>query len=494
MTRFFPIRLRLPSFARVAAVLSLLGAAIVCFVAGAAVMHFGLFSSDFLRKAFSGGETWLAQPGTPSEPPDGGASQAWVVVNKPEAIYQGLTLYTNTHAAEARLIDLDGHTVHQWKMPSARPWPKAAQVRDPAPGDLLHWERCHVYPNGDVLVLCCCGTDSPYGYGLAKLDKDSNLLWGYSANAHHDVTVADDGRIYVLTDRAGANAPSGVAGIPAKYIADFLVILSPEGKELDTIPILEAFRDSPYFLTLLTAQSGMPSPFPTPGMPGGPGGPGFPPQPPGPGGPPKGAFSPPGFLTKGNPAAPMADDVLHANSVKVLSQTLAPKFSLFKPGQVLLSLRSSSVLAIVDPETHNVTWAARGIWQYQHDAQFLDNGKLLLFDNFGSAHGVRVIEYDPLTQSLSCPFGAEKGTSFVSGFRGTVQRLPNGNTLIVNAVDCKLMEVTAAREIVWQYSCPAPTLPPNQKTPSDPLNLTGAWRYGPTELKFLKGGTHVQAN
>src|SRR5438045_2310179 len=57
---------------------------------------------------------------------------------------------------------------------------------------------CRPYPNGDLLVVFHGLEKMTHGYGLAKLDKDSNVLWKYAANAHHDVDVGEDGTVYAL--------------------------------------------------------------------------------------------------------------------------------------------------------------------------------------------------------------------------------------------------------------------------------------------------------
>ncbi len=50
--------------------------------------------------------------------------------------------------------------------------------------------------NGDLLAII------EGAYSLIKLDKDSNILWVFDENTHHDLSVAPDGRIYVLTREA----------------------------------------------------------------------------------------------------------------------------------------------------------------------------------------------------------------------------------------------------------------------------------------------------
>jgi hypothetical protein len=125
-----------------------------------------------------------------------------------------------------------------------------------------------------------------------------------------------------------------------------------------------------------------------------------------------------------------------------------------------------------------VVWAARGIWQTQHDADFLSNGRILLYDNSGSRHETRVLEYDPVTQAVPWAYSGENGGQFRAGSRGTVQRLPNGNTLIADPDNWLVLEVTPDREVVWEDRCD--------------LIITSARRYGPDELTFLKGAARAR--
>jgi hypothetical protein len=128
-----------------------------------------------------------------------------------------------------------------------------------------------------------------------------------------------------------------------------------------------------------------------------------------------------------------------------------------------------------DPDSGKVVWAARGPWHAQHDPSFRDNRHLLLFDNLGSPAGSRVLEYDLRTHAFPWSYPGETGTPFFSRIRGMCQRLPNGNTLIVNSDGGEVFEVTPAREDVWSCSCGR-------------VDLNSARRNTPDHLPFLKGG------
>jgi hypothetical protein len=446
LTRLLGLRIRLPLPAahQVVACLSVLGLLALSFMAGAAVMHFRLPSSGFFDKAFTGAKAWHER-GRPDDPAFGGPgdpAREGVLLDTPGKAFDGFTLYTTTAGPRARLVDMRGKLLHQWELPFRKAWPRPPHVRDPLPDEQVHWFRCHLYPNGDLLALYHAAGDTPYGYGLVKLDRHSNLLWAYAGNAHHDLDVAEDGTIYTLAHRIVREPPRGLEFLPGPLIVDSLVVLSPGGRELDSVPILEAFRDSPYALLLFAPPSG------------------------------------PAALPPRESGAVPKGDLVHANSVRVLRRALAPKFPLFKPGQVLISLRERSLLAVLDTRTRSVVWAARGPWKAQHDAEFLPDGRILLYDNVGSDHASRVLEYDPRTQAIPWAYSCENTIPFRAQSRGTKQRLPNGNTLVVDPDDWLLLEVTRGKDVVWKYCCGG--------------IVTGAWRYGPDELTFLKGGARAR--
>jgi hypothetical protein len=412
------------------------------YVLGAAVIYFELPSSDFLRKAFLGARAWNERRQVTAARSGGGRSPASEGgIDKPGKTFDGYTLCTfasmSVSSTQALLLDMRGRVVHRWAVPFSRVWSDPPHVGTRVDDRLVCFFGCHLYPNGDLLVVFHGLEHSANGYGLAKLDKDSNVLWKYAANAHHDVDVGEDGKVYAIKHQVVKSLPAGLEFVPTPCLTDYLVTLSPGGKELAAVPILEAFRDSAYTPLLAT-------------------------------------LAPPATQ---EPAG-LPPDVLHMNFVRVLTRKLAPRFPRFKAGQVLVSLRNVDTLAVVDPQTRAVVWAARGPWRAQHDAQFLGNGHLLLFDNLGSPRSSRVLEYDPRTQAFPWSYPGEGGRPFRSEERGQAQRLPNGNTLVVNSEGKQILEVTRANEVVWSRSF-------------DVYVCTGR-RYSPAQLPFMKGGPRAR--
>src|SRR5207302_8431659 len=167
--------------------------------------------------------------------------------------YDGFTLVTTTKGARATLLDMRGQVVHQWELPFSRAWPHPPHVQNPLGDEQIHWFRCHLFPNGDLLAIYQAENDTPFGYGLVKLDKDSKVLWKYAGRVHHDLDVDEKGTIYTLTQELKSKAPAGLDYLPTPYVADSLVVLSPDGREVESVAVETAFRDSAYSLLLSTA-------------------------------------------------------------------------------------------------------------------------------------------------------------------------------------------------------------------------------------------------
>jgi arylsulfotransferase ASST len=442
------IQIRIPILGKLIAGLSIFGFGGLSFLLGAAVMFFQLPSSDFLYEAFTGAKAWheRGQPVVTSFKPPDGEMREGVTADQPGKTYDGFTLVTTTKGAKATLFDMRGKLVHQWELPFSLAWPHPTHVKDALSDKQIHWFRCHLFPNGDLLAIYQAENDTPCGYGLVKLNKDSKLLWKYEGHAHHDLDVDEKGTIYTLTQDFKQKSPEGLDYLPTPYLADSLVVLSPDGKEMASVPIEEAFRDSAYSLLLSTsiAEQGNPKDRPSSSSP---------------------------FDSLLQPAS--KGDLFHTNSVKVLSQARGRKFPQFQAGQVLISLRSLHTIAVLDVGKRSVVWAARGPWRVQHDAEFLDNGHLLLFDNHGWSKGCRVIEYDPVTQAIPWVYSDADSSPFHATYRGMKQRLPNDNTLIVDPDNGRLFEVTLGKELVWENY--------------GPHSITGARRFAPDELTFLQG-------
>jgi hypothetical protein len=132
--------------------------------------------------------------------------------------------------------------------------------------------------------------------------------------------------------------------------------------------------------------------------------------------------------------------------------------SLMPNGDLLVSFRQTSVIGIVDRTNSRFKWKwGPGQISHQHHPTYLDNGRILLFDNGAHRRGVnysRVIEVDPQTNQIAWEYRGEPPISFYSYNISSAERLPNGNTLICEGAPGRIFEATPECRIVWEYINP----------------------------------------
>ena len=323
------------------------------------------------------------------------SGKSGVLVYDEARAFPGWNLAVSAHKSQALLLDMRGLAHHRWSIESKKVWPDLKVGRGQV-HYAEYWRRAELLPGGDLLAI--------WEYiGLAKVDKDSRLKWASANGAHHDLAVATDGTIYVLT-REWRVVPTVNARDPVDV--DFVAVLSPDGKELKKISLLTAFERSDYAAVLANMAS--------------------------------------------------EGDILHANSVFILDGRLADRSPAFRAGNLLISFRSLDVVAVLDPQAEKIVWALLGPWRAQHSPRILENGRMLLFDNFaGMRLGTsRVLEIDPFTQVIAWRYGEKEGQRIFSESNGQAERLGNGDTLIVESNAGRAIEVTPGGETVWEYVNP----------------------------------------
>jgi Arylsulfotransferase (ASST) len=389
---------------------------VIAVVGGAALSVAGIFPGPQIGRAYQGGQALYAKFTAyrdiyttdlwfPARGPDKG-----VTVHNPARAQAGVTLYTSGHEAAAFLIGMDGEVLHEWRRPFSTVWNPSAAVQRPQPDSHVYFRKAMVYPNGDLLAVYEGVGDTPYGYGVVKLDRNSEVIWSYLSSAHHDIDIGPDGRIYALTHEFADDPRERFEMLAAPRLDDFLVVLSPEGEELKKIWLIDAVAESDYRHLLSTVS------------------------------------------------AYAVADPLHTNSVELITEEMAANFAFGKAGQILLSFRELGAIGVLDLDSEQLTWASRGSWIGQHDPDILPNGNVLLFDNYANYHKPegrsRVIEYDPQTMEIVWSYAGSAEWPFESLIRSSQQRLANGNTLITESSGGRIVEVTPAGDIVWQFVNP----------------------------------------
>ncbi len=169
----------------------------------------------------------------------------------------------------------------------------------------------------------------------------------------------------------------------------------------------------------------------------------------------------------------------------------------FHPDNIIWDGRQTNIIAIIDKQSGKIVWQIGPDYNRtpelrklgwiigQHHAHMIPKGlpgegHILVFDNGGFAgYGApnpssptghnnvlreysRVIEFDPISLEMVWWYTYfEAGHlnrmgryNFFSPLISSAQRLPNGNTLITDGSNGRMLEVTSAHELVWEYSSP----------------------------------------
>ncbi len=322
--------------------------------------------------------------------------ESGITVHDPERAWNGLNLYTSGDFPGAVLMDMEGDVLHRWEFDFIDAW--RADPTGELPSNTKgagFWRRAYLYENGDILGIYD-------GMGLVKIDRDSKLIWSYLEGAHHDLEVADDGRIYTVIREAHV-APRINPHEP--ILEDYIVVLDEDGNELSRTSVVSALENSEYDEI---------------------------------------------FESMGD-----SGDILHTNTVELLDGSLARRVPGFEAGNVMICPRELDAVLVIDLERESVVWATTAPWVKPHQPTVLENGDIMIFDNRGNAGASRIIQFDPVTRDITWLYATKDPWEFYSKECGSNQRLPNGNTLITETDRGRAFEVAPSKEIVWEFVNPA---------------------------------------
>jgi len=319
-----------------------------------------------------------------------------VSVHDSDRAYKGFNLYCSGHAAEAVLMDMDGRVVHTWSKNFFEVWPLYPVGNN---RNTRFFRRVHLLENGHLLAIY-------EGLGIVRLDADSNLVWKSGCRAHHDLFVDKNGDIYALARRLTKN-PYSKEQKP--MLEDFVVVLDKNGKEKRRASIHRAFKISDEYSHITRIR-----------------------------------------MRRYQDEA----DPFHTNTIKLLDGGIRDTMPDFTDGRLLICLRYTDTVAVMDMDMEKIVWAQTGPYRRQHDAQILENGNMLVFDNLGKKGRSQILEFDPATMDVVWSYEDSEEHAFFTETCGTVQRLENGNTLITESDPGRAFEITPEGETVWEFHNP----------------------------------------
>ncbi|RMY82500.1 hypothetical protein D0861_07857 [Hortaea werneckii] len=128
--------------------------------------------------------------------------------------------------------------------------------------------------------------------------------------------------------------------------------------------------------------------------------------------------------------------------------------ALLRDENILSSLQSIPAVIIISRETGKIIWhLGSTVLAQQHHATELEDGLILTFDNGVYRHDEsfpysRVIQVDRATKQIVWQYREKNPMTLFNPFMGGAQRLANGNTLITEAANGRLLEITREGGIV----------------------------------------------
>lgn len=397
-----------------------LGILILSYAYGLATIQFRLFPYGILRDAKQAALDWKSNWMTYTQTEPGQFLRPAVyqgnglTKNLPDRTQPGVTLFTgfrDNHVA-LWLIDSKGTVIHRWSADFTRLWPKPSHIEGyPVPDKNDWYTHIHgalLFPNGDVVFN--------FEYlGMMRLDKCGKVVWRLPYMTHHSLHLSEDGTIWA-SGRKFHHKEDGFPGMIPEFWEPTAIQVSADGKLLREVSILdviyrngvEILRFSPYF----------------------------------------------------------TGDWDHLNDIEIFESKPGYSSTLFKPGDILVSLRHLHLVFVFDPATSRIEWMSSGPWLHQHDPDFLPDGTISVFDNrnlWGHSYqeaqggrsppfsGSRIIRINPLDNHYTVVYEGTSGNSFYTNLMGKHQYLDNGNILITESEGGRAFEIDGNGDIVWEY-------------------------------------------
>ena len=226
------------------------------------------------------------------------------------------------------------------------------------------------FPDGDVLATFQSIGDSgafPFSMGVGRLSPDGRPRWFRFDFSHHWSMALPDGGALVPTLDVVDREMSVTEGENQRIIRcetgrpqiDYVQVLDAKGGVVRRYDFAEQLAQSNWSMALLETTDGC--------------------------------------------------DPLHLNYVDVVSEDDAPEAGLIA-GDLVLSLRNISAVAILDGETGSLKNLIRGDFAQQHAVQHLEGARLLMFDNWGGdaiGRPSRLLEIDAATGASRRIFPAD---------------------------------------------------------------------------------------
>jgi len=332
--------------------------------------------------------------------------------------------------AQAFLVDQTGHIIHTWKKGSFR-WLAKPNGTD---GSVIAMHRADAKA-GDLLGSCAAPTGVLQLSRIGWDDAVTNIYHDPACFLTHDFEVIGDGTYLILCQQIVTN-PS-VSTQP--FLDDIIRRVDSAGN------VMWSWSTAAHYAQFNLSDAGKQT-----------------------------IMAGQTYYASSNPSYP-SSDVFHTNSIQFIPPNAsAASNPAFSPGNIMVSQRNTNLIFVIDYNSGNVVWQTNSITIGQHTPRVIHanlpgDGHILVLNNGGIggyppqyAFGSSVEEYNPITSTMAWQWTQTPATAdgtgnpienyaFQTYYRGSTQRLPNGNTFIDESVWGRFIEVDPTGKIVWEY-------------------------------------------
>ena len=337
-------------------------------------------------------------------------------IPKPEQVQPGLTLITSSWEGPdgwnpaLRLFDSQGEMVHEWRLDREKVFQGESFKRIDPRRQYIHGS--YFLTGGDLVANLTRA-------GMVKLDACSNILWELKEKTHHSIARKKDGSFWVPRNNlkevpSNDQYPGGFPGLEEKKITTRQIInVSKRGKILERIRVLNIIYRS-------RLKRYIPK-------------------------------------SLGSVKDSLLADLTHLNDVEPLDPSMSDEYPLFQAGDLLVSLRNLDLVFVFNPTTKEVKWHSSDPFIFQHDPDFIGDGWIGVFDNNYDLSGgellggSRIVALQPHTDSVEVKFPTERSEPFYTRVAGKWQLLDNGNLLLAESTQGRVVEVNPSGETVWEW-------------------------------------------
>lgn len=300
-----------------------------------------------------------------------------------------------------------GEVLHAW-----RPDIRAINARSKLPAEVVNLSRDfparryvlhHPYAFDDGSLLFH-GMGSP----LVRIDACSRVMWTLDGDFHHSIERDADGHFWTAENLH----PPTLHNVDAKFEDNAITRFSAEGAVL--------FRKS---VGQILIDNGL------------------------------------RHLIYSNET--YETDPIHINDV----QPVQADGPYWRKGDVFLSLRHLSMVALYRPSTNDIVWSKQGPWMMQHDVDIVSDHEIAIFNNDAMAtpHGPKtrgasaITVYDFAADAMREPFraGFEKH-SIRTETAGLFRLLPGGAVMVEEHDYGRLLAIDAGGALRWTFINRAP--------------------------------------